>query len=101
MIKTYTATETETAHDVRMTEARLSMSKIFDDKTFKKLRRGRGPIRKRRRPKKTWRSTFKEDLEENKIYVSAGMEPAGSPVTAIDGDFSLPDAAPRGTCEPV
>ena len=28
--------------------------------------------------------------------MSAGMEPAGSPVTETDGDFSSPDA-PRGT----
>ena len=52
--------------------------------------------RKRGRPKKTWRSTSKEDLEE---MVSAGMEPAESPVTVIDGGFSSPDA-PRGTCGP-
>ena len=35
--------------------------------------------------KKTW-----------KIWVLAGMEPPGSPVTVIDGDVSSPDA-PRGT----
>ena len=31
--------------------------------------------------------------------MSAGMEPAGSPVTVIDGDFSSPDG-PRGTGGP-
>ena len=34
--------------------------------------------RKRGRPEKTWRSTFKEDLEK---WVLAGMEPAGSQIT--------------------
>ncbi len=38
--------------------------------------------------KKTW-----------KRWVSAGMEPARSPVTVIYGDFSSPDA-PRGTGGP-
>ena len=47
--------------------------------------------RKRGRPKKTWRSTFKEDLEEMGV-----MEHSGSPVTETDGDFSSPDAL-RGT----
>ena len=53
--------------------------------------------RKRGKPKKTWRSkpTFKEDLE-GKIRVSAGIEPAGAPVTDTDGELSSPDA-PRGT----
>ena len=32
-------------------------------------------------------------------YVSASMEPAGSPVTETDGDFSSPDA-PIGTGGP-
>ena len=53
--------------------------------------------RKRGRPKKTRRSTFKEDLEE--MGVSWHMEPAGSPVTLMDGGFSSPDA-PRGTGGP-
>ena len=35
--------------------------------------------------KKTW-----------KRWVSAGMDPAGAPVTVRDGDFSSPNA-PRGT----
>ena len=48
--------------------------------------------RKMGRPKKTWRSTFK-DLEE--MCVSRHV-PAGSPVTVRDGDFLFPDA-PRGT----
>ena len=34
-----------------------------------------------------------------KRWVLAGMEPAGSPVTVKDGDFSSPDA-PRGTGGP-
>ena len=34
-----------------------------------------------------------------KRWVSAGMDPAGSPVTVKDGDFSSPDA-PRGTGGP-
>ena len=46
-----------------------------------------------RRPKKTWRSTSKKT---SKRLVSAGMEPAGSLVTVMDGGFSSPDA-PRGT----
>ena len=49
--------------------------------------------RERGMPKKTWGSTFKEDLDEMGV---AGMEPAGSPVTVMDGGFSSPDA-PRGT----
>ena len=52
--------------------------------------------RNRGRPKKTWRSTFKE---HQKRWVSAGMVPAGSPVTVRDGGFSSPDA-PRGTGGP-
>ena len=35
----------------------------------------------------------------SKRWVSAGMEPAGSPVTAMDGGVSSPDA-PRGTGGP-
>ena len=46
--------------------------------------------RKRGRPKKTWRSTFKEDLEERGVSWRGA---AGLPVTVRDGDFSSPDAA--------
>ncbi len=52
--------------------------------------------RKRGRPKKTWRSTFKEDLEEMGVSWHGA---AGSPVTVMDGGFSSPDA-PRGTGGP-
>ena len=45
---------------------------------------------------KTWRSTFKEDLEE---LVLAGMYPAWSPVTVVDVDFPSPDAT-RGAGGP-
>ena len=45
--------------------------------------------RKRARLKKTWRSTFKEDLEEMGVRLSADVEPAGSPVTVRDGDWRL------------
>ena len=53
-------------------------------------RRNRGGQRKHGEApsKKTW-----------KRCVSVGMEPAGSPVTVIDGDFSSPDA-PRRTGGP-
>ena len=40
------------------------------------------------------RGEAEEDMA--KRWVSAGMEPAGSPITVIDGGFSSPDA-PRGT----
>ena len=40
--------------------------------------------------------TLKDDLEE---MVITRMEPAGSPVTMRDGDFSSPDAS-RGTAGP-
>ena len=48
--------------------------------------------RNRGRLKKTWRSTFKEDLKE----MSVSWHGAGSPVSVEDGNFSSPDA-PRGT----
>ena len=39
------------------------------------------------------------EAHSTKRWVSAGMEPAGLPVTVRDGDFSSPDA-PRGTRGP-
>ena len=48
------------------------------------------------RPKKIWRSTFRENLEQMGVSWHGLMEPARSPVTETDGDFSSPDA-PRRT----
>ena len=49
--------------------------------------------RKRGRPKKSWRAPSKKT---SKRWMSAGIEPTGSPVTVMDGGFSSPDA-PMGT----
>ena len=56
----------------------------------------------RRRKKKEGGRRRHAEIHSEKTWrrwVSTGMDPAGSPVTATDGDFSSPDA-PRGTGGP-
>ena len=53
------------------------------------------------RRKREGRRRHGEVLSKNtcKRWLSAGTEPAGSPVTVRDGDFQSPDAL-RATCGP-
>ena len=60
-----------------------------------------GARRRQKNTKRGGRRSCGEVLSKKtwKRWVLAGMEPAGSPVIARDGDFSSPDA-PRGTSGP-